>query len=107
MANVCPTVKGMTATLGNRRQYKPPREGKTPPHASLRVLRIVADLTLEDVAERIAQHFPEMNVSRGTLSAIESGGRGASPLMLRALEMAYGIPEGSLTTAYEPHGRAA
>jgi transcriptional regulator with XRE-family HTH domain len=97
----------MTASLGQMRQYKPPREGKTPPHVSLRVLRSVAGLTLEDVAERVATHFPEMNLSRGTLSAIEGGGRGASPLMLRALEMAYGIPEGSLTTAYEPHGRVA
>lgn len=97
----------MTASLGQMRQYTPPREGKTPPHVSLRTLRTVTGLTLEEVAVRIARHFPEMSVSRGTLSAIESGGRGASPLMLRALELAYGIPEGSLTTAYEPHGRVA
>lgn len=97
----------MPATLDPKRTYKPPREGKTPPHVPLRVLRAVAGLTLEEVAERVAQHFPEMTLSRGTLSAIESGGRGASPLMLRALEMAYDIPEGSLTTAYEPRGRVA
>ena len=42
----------------------------------------------ENVAERISAAFPEMNVSRGTLSAIESGSRGVSDLMLRALARA-------------------
>jgi len=63
-------------------------------------------MTLEDVAGRISEAFPEMNVSRGTLSAIESGSRGVSDLMLRALERAFGIPEGSMTTEYSPRARA-
>ena len=81
------------------------RTGRTPPHASLRVLRKVAGLSLEDVSDRIAKHFPEMEVSRGTLSAIETGSRGVSDLMLRALERAYGLDEGTLTTDYAPRGR--
>lgn len=81
------------------------RTERTPPHASLRVLRKVAGLSLEEVSVRIAKHFPEMEVSRGTLSAIETGSRGVSDLMLRALERAYGLDEGSLTTDYTPRGR--
>lgn len=81
------------------------RDGRTPPHASLRVLRKIAGLSLEEVGARIKKHFPEMDVSRGTLSAIETGSRGVSDLMLRALERAYGLDEGALTTDYVPRGR--
>ncbi|MBN8883003.1 MAG: helix-turn-helix transcriptional regulator [Salana multivorans] len=95
----------MPATIA-RRTYppvQPIREGKTPPHVSLGVLRQALGLTLQQVADRIAEAVPEMSdVSRGTLSAIESGSRGVSDLMVIALERAYGLPEGSITTAYAP-----
>lgn len=96
-----------TNVATGRRTYPPvqPRRGdKTPPHAPLRAIRQAAGLTLEQVGQRITQEFPEITASRGTLSAIESGARGASDLMLRALERAYGIDEGSLTTDYIPRG---
>ena len=94
----------MPATVARHRVYPVPRTGKTPPHVSLRTLRQATGLTLEQVSDRISKHFPEMEVSRGTLSAIESGSRGASDLMLRALERAFEIDEGSLTTNYIPRG---
>lgn len=95
----------MAATIASPRQAGRPE--RVPPHASLRTLRLAVGLTLEELAARISHEVPELAVSRGTLSAIESGSRGVSAFMLRALESAYGIPEGSLTTDYEPKGEAA
>lgn len=107
--NVCCTVFDMSTKVATRsRTYPPvpPRRGdKTPPHAPLRAIRQAAGLTLEQVGQRITEQFPEITASRGTLSAIESGSRGASDLMLRALERAYGIDAGSLTTDYVPRER--
>lgn len=88
------------------REVPPLRDAKHPPYAPLRALRQAAGLTLEQVGERIQERFPEITASRGTLSAIESGSRGVSDLMLRALEYAYGIDEGSLTTSYTPRASA-
>ena len=91
----------MTANV-SKRYRKPPRP-VTPPHVSLRVLRKAVGLTLEELGERIKAHAPEFTVSRGTLSAIESGSRGVSPLMLRAIEKAYGLEEGEITLDYLPY----
>ncbi|NMD55225.1 MULTISPECIES: helix-turn-helix domain-containing protein [Tsukamurella] len=84
-----------------RRRYgKDARPRRTPPHVSIKILRIAAGLTLDDVAERMAE-FGEAP-ARGTLSAIENGHRGASKEFLDALERALGIPDGSITTNYVP-----
>lgn len=91
----------MTANV-SKRYRKPPRP-VTPPHVSLRVLRKATGLTLAELGERIKAHAPEFTVSRGTLSAIESGSRGVSPLMLRAIEKAYGLEEGEITLDYLPY----
>lgn len=40
--------------------------------------------------------------ARGTLSGIETGGRGASAELLAALEKAYRLRPGSITTNYTP-----
>lgn len=98
----------MANIVAERRTYpltSESRDERVPPHASLRTLRKVSGLTLEQVSERITKLFPEIEASRGTLSAIETGSRGVSDLMLRALEQAFGIDEGSLTTAYTPRSR--
>lgn len=100
----------MAENLAGQRLYPlttDPRSERTPPHASLRTLRKIAGLSLDEVSARIGAHFPEMDVSRGTLSAIETGARGVSDLMLRALERAYDLDEGELTTAYAPRARNA
>lgn len=78
----------------------------TPPHVTLSVLRAATGLTLDAVCARIKEECPELAPTRGALSAIERGIRGASDRMLRALEMAYGIPDGSLTTSYTPRNRS-
>lgn len=40
--------------------------------------------------------------ARGTVSAIENGVRGASAELLAALEKAYKLPAGAITTDYTP-----
>lgn len=49
--------------------------------------------------------FPEITLTKGALSAIESGTRGASTVMIAALAAAYGIRSDQIVTDYEPRGR--
>lgn len=87
--------------------YSKQRKPKTPPHVSLRALRRASGLTLEQVAAAVSEVLGEtVTVNRGTISAIESGLRGASTDMIAALEVAYGLEPGDLTTTYEPRARA-
>jgi transcriptional regulator with XRE-family HTH domain len=87
-------------------KYEAQRTKRTPPHVSLADLRAAVGLTLDEVATRMAQEFPEMPTpSRGALSAIENGHRGASVQMLSALCAAYGLRNGAITTNYEPRTR--
>lgn len=93
--------------IGYMPNYTKQRKAKTPPHVSLRALRRASGLTLEQVAEAVAEVLGEdTTVNRGTISAIESGLRGASVQMLAALEVAYGLEAGDITTTYEPRARA-
>lgn len=88
-------------------QYDKQRAARTPPHVSLRALRRASNLTLEQVAESVTEVLgPKAKVNRGTISAIESGLRGASSQMLRALEVAYGLDPGDIDTSYVPRARA-
>lgn len=87
-------------------RYDQQRAKKTPPHVSLVHLRAAVGLTLEQVCQRINEEFPELHPTRGAISAIEQGHRGASVQMLRALSVAYGLPAGAITTDYSPR-RAA
>lgn len=83
----------------NQRQ----REAVTPPHAPLRAIRISHGLTMDAVLDRMAEEG--VTLSRGSLSAIESGQRGASIDTLDALALALGMAKGDLTVAYEPRER--
>lgn len=56
---------------------------------------------LDDVADRI-EAINGDRPARGTLSAIENGVRGVSAELLAALETAYQLPPGSITTDYVP-----
>lgn len=87
--------------------YSGQRATKTPPHTSLRNLRRVSGLTLEQVCEAVTEiaHLSKP-MTRGSLSAIESGLRGASQPILDALAIAYGLDAGDITTDYDPRGRA-
>ena len=84
------------------RRYQPQRARRTPPHVCLRDLRLAVGLTLDDVRTRIAEENPDLQPTRGALSAIESGTRGASAQMLDAIASAYGLEPGAVTTDYTP-----
>lgn len=86
--------------------YDKQRKPKTPPHATLRGLRKASGLTLDAVAAAVTEILKSdpaaPAVNRGTISAIESGLRGASVPMLNALAIAYGMEPGDIVTDYVP-----
>lgn len=88
-------------------RYDNQRERRTPPHVSLSALRAAVGLTLDQVCERIHEENPHLSPTRGAISAIEHGHRGASVQMLAALCAAYGLPVGAITTDYFPREREA
>lgn len=85
-------------------KYEAQRERRTPPHVSLRALRMVSGKTLDEVCEAAAESLGKP-LTRGAMSAIENGHRGASADVLKALEVAYGLAEGMLVVDYEPRRR--
>lgn len=87
-------------------KYEVQRERKTPPHIALADVRYISGKTLDEVC-LAASEVLDRPLTRGSLSAIENGLRGASPKVLAALEMAYGLRPGSLVTNYEPRSREA
>lgn len=82
------------------------REKVNPPHVSLRSLRVACKLTLDQVCARVEEETGKP-LTRGALSAIESGLRGASADVLRGLAHAYDLRPEDIDTQYEPRGRAA
>lgn len=89
--------------MANKYQQRP---RVTPPHVSIRILRRVSKLTLDEVCLKVNEADPKLSLSRGALSAIENGLRGASTAVIAALEVVYDIEPGSIDTQYEPRGRA-
>lgn len=84
-------------------RYAAQRPPKTPPHVSLRCLRLATNQTLEQVAEAVTEYLGSgQPINRGTISAIEGGHRGASRKMLEALAVVYGLEPGDITTDYAP-----
>lgn len=77
------------------------RARRTPPFLSLADLRFVSGKTLDDICNAIGEELGAP-FSRGSLSSIETGRRGASPRVLAALEVAYGLRPGALRTDYAP-----
>lgn len=72
---------------------------------SLGDMRAAAGLTLDEVCERMTEVTGKA-LTRGALSAIERGHRGASRQTLDALAFAYGLRAGAISTDYEPRSRA-
>lgn len=91
----------MATNRALRERYEAKRPERTEPHIPLSALRAALGLTVETVLDRVEEETGK-RPSRGTISAIENGHRGASVQMLAALEIAYGLPEGSITTNYTP-----
>lgn len=82
------------------------RARQTPPHVTLSALRRAKGLTLEQVCERYAAETG-IPLTRGGLSAIETGLRGASAQTLTALAAAYGLDsDDDIVTDYEPRPRS-
>ncbi|MFD9615530.1 hypothetical protein ACFWWS_39865 [Streptomyces sp. NPDC059083] len=62
---------------------------------------MAAGLTLDAVIDRIEQETGR-RYTRGAISAVENGHRGASNELIEALEIAYGLPHGAIDTLYRP-----
>jgi len=88
--------------------YDDQRPKTVPPHVSLSTLRAAVGLTIDELISKIAEDLPPevKPPTRGAISAIENGHRGASAQMLDLIACAYGLPAGSITTAYQPRARA-
>ncbi|WP_207842575.1 helix-turn-helix domain-containing protein [Williamsia soli] len=87
-------------------KYEAARKLRTPPHVSIRTLRVVSGLTLDQLIGRM-QEATGRSFSRGAMSAIESGLRGASAEVVEALELAYGLEPGAIDTNYERRASTA
>lgn len=89
-----------------RTPYDHQREKRNPPHVGLADLRAALGLTQQQLADRVAPHLKSQSFTKGALSAIELGHRGASPETLAALEAALGLAPGKLRVDYSPtHNR--
>lgn len=86
--------------------YLNQRAKQVPPHIALADLRAACGLTLDQVCARFAEATGH-EITRGALSGIENGHRGASAEVLAGLESAYGLRAGALDTQYEPRARVA
>lgn len=73
---------------------------------SLAVLRRVSGLTLDEVCDLVAEATGD-RPTKGALSAIENGHRGASAQLITGLEHAYKLPAGSISTSYIPRNTPA
>lgn len=94
---------GMAKAPGTKpRKYPTPRAIKNPPHFALKYARVIAAISAEELCRRIKEEDPTLTPTRGTISLIESGARGASPRMLAAICAAYGLPPEALVTDYKP-----
>lgn len=88
------------------RRYSRQRNPKVPPHVSLAILRRVSGLTLDEVCDLVAEVTSD-RPTKGALSAIENGHRGASAQLITGLEHAYNLPAGSISTSYVPRNTPA
>lgn len=84
-----------------RDAYEANREVCSASYVPLSVLRVSLGVTIDTVIDRIGEETGKCP-SRGTISAIENCYRGASVQMPAAMDIAYGLPEGSITATYEP-----
>lgn len=91
----------MSSSTAAKRRYSQQRQKQTPPHISLKILRVALGLTLEEVAGRVEEITGD-KPTKGALSGIENGHRGISAELLRALEQALNLEPGSITTTYKP-----
>ncbi len=82
-------------------KYENQRLKVSPPLVPLRALRGALGLTQDAVCEKVSA-LTDKSFTKGALSAIENGHRGASVDTLTALEVALGLEAGSLVVDYTP-----
>jgi transcriptional regulator with XRE-family HTH domain len=82
-------------------KYDDQRQPVHPPVVRIGHLRSVAGLTLDQLCERVGE-ITGKPPTRGAMSAIEHGIRGASDEMLRAIALAFGLPPDAIDTTYVP-----
>ncbi len=87
--------------MATKSQLMNQRPKVTPPHIALGDLRAAVGITLEELIGRI-EDTTGIKTTRGALSAIENGHRGASTSLLRAIALAYGLRPEAINTAYAP-----
>lgn len=87
-------------------KYANQRKPVDPPLVSLQALRKVAGLTIDQLIDKI-EVVSDRRYTRGAISGVERGHRGASVELLRDMERAYGIDIHSITTDYQPRAAAA
>jgi len=74
------------------------RDRKAPPTVSIRSLRIATGRTLDDVCKSF-EEIAGKPLTKGALSAIESGLRGVSDETAKCLALAYGLDEQAIEVA--------
>lgn len=86
-------------------EYDKQRPKVQPPAVRLGDVRASHGLTQDVVCQQVAA-ITNKSFTKGALSAIEQGHRGASAETLAALEVALRLPAGSLVVSYAPsHAR--
>lgn len=83
---------------GKYTAQQPPRKRVEPPHLTLRDARTIAGLTLDQLIAKLQITMGDDAPKRGTLSAIETGIRGASPALLDEIALAFNLRPGSFLT---------
>lgn len=82
-------------------RYKPQRSKVAPPLVPLRALRSSHGLSQEQVCQQVTA-ITNKTFTKGALSAIENGLRGASAETLAALELTFRMPPGTFVIGYQP-----
>lgn len=82
-------------------EYDKQRRKVQPPVAPLSALRAALGITQTEVCNGV-EAITNKTFTKGALSAIENGHRGASAETLAALETVMRLPTGSLVVTYAP-----
>lgn len=91
--------------MATRHQLTHQRAKVTPPRIALGDLRVAVGITLDELVKRI-EETAGITTTRGALSAIENGHRGASASLLQAIALAYGLRPDAIGTEYVPRSKA-
>ncbi len=92
--------------MPTKHQYTNQRTKVTPPRIALGDLRVAVGITLDELVKRI-EDTTGVQTTRGAISAIENGHRGASASLLQAIALAYGVRPEAIGTEYVPRAKAS